>query len=412
MVSSNQQDCGEGRLRITFLLTQSLESPSGLGRYWPLCRELSFLGHDVTILALHPNYSGLNCRHFVRDGVKVYYVGQMHVKKIDSQKLYFHPLALIWITLLATAKLMYMALHIPSDIYHICKPHPMNSLAALLTNAVRKALLYLDCDDYEAISNRFEGNWQKHIVRFFEDKLPSFASGITVNTRFMMERLIRMGYPQERIVLVPNGVDRQRFRDLQGHRESIRQKLGISAHKVVAYVGSLSLTNHAVDLLLEAFTIIQRQNAQAILLLVGGGEDYNKLQVVCKELGLSGSVRFVGWIPPEIVPMYYFAADVSVDPARDTLAERARCPLKIVESLAAGTPVVSGDVGDRSALLSFGGGIIVPPGNPEALAEAILAIIEDDSLRARLSAEAREASEYYYWDRLVHDFVKVYEATN
>lgn len=400
-------------MRITFLLTQSLESPSGLGRYWPLCRELSLLGHDVTILALHPNYSELRCRQFVRDGIKVYYVSQMHVKRKGNQKLYFSPPTLIWVTLIATAKLIYTALRIPSDIYHIGKPHPMNGVAALLNHIVKRKPLYLDCDDYEAVSNHFEGNWQRRLVEFFEDKLPRFASGVTVNTRFIMERLVRMGYPKEYIVLVPNGVDRQRFRNLQGYRESIRQKLGVHNHKIVVYIGSLSLVNHAVDLLLEAFAItISKYKTRAILLIVGGGEDYNRLQNFSKELGLSEAVRFIGWIPPEIVPLYYYAADLSVEPTRNTLAERARCPLKIVESLAAGTPVVTGDVGDRASLLSCGGGVIVPPGDPEILAEAIATIIQDDSLRARLSAEAREARENYYWDRLVHNFVKIYETAN
>lgn len=398
-------------MRITVLITQSLESPSGVGRYWPLCRELARLGHNVTILALHHDYSRLRYRYFVKDGVHVYYVGQMHIKKEGNHKSYFPLHTLVWVATFATLNLANMALRIPTDIYHIGKPHPMNGIAAILAHIINKKPLYLDCDDYEAASNRFESNWQKYIVTLFEDRIPYFAKGITVNTRFILERLKRIGYLSKQIVLVPNGVDRQRFLTPYPDRGLLRQRLGLSDNKVVVYVGTLGLVNHAVDLLIDAFASVQRYEPRSVLLLVGRGEDYEKLKAYSKELGLQRSVRFIGWIPPEMVPMYYYVADLSVDPTRDTLAERARCPLKIVESLAVGTPVVTASVGDRPEMLSSGGGLIVPPGDPKALAEAMLAILQDDALRARLSLEALVAREKYYWDRLVHNFIKVYEET-
>lgn len=394
------------------MLTQSLESPSGIGRYGPLCRELSRLGHNVAILALHHDWPSLNCRQFVKDGVQVYYVGQMHVRKVDNCKLYFRSPTLVWIAALATLNLTRMALCVPSDIYHIGKPHPMNGIAAILARIVDGRPIYLDCDDYEAGSNRFQNNWQKRAVALFEDKLPQFATGVTVNTRFVLRRLGEMGYPSDRIFFVPNGVDRQRFSNQFMDRTLLRQQLELSDYrKVVAYVGTMSLANHAVDLLIEAFAIVQRYEPRAVLLLVGGGEDYKKLKIYSEALGLQRSVRFVGWVSPDKVPMYYYVADLSVDPSRDTLAERARCPLKVVESLAAGTPVVTASVGDRPEMLASGGGLIVPPGDPKALAEAILAILQDDALRTHLSLEALAVREKYYWDQLVYNFSKVYEET-
>ena len=82
-------------MRIAFLLAQSLETPSGLGRYWPLAKELTRLGHQVTILALHHNRSELGQARFVREGVTVHYVGQMHVRRVGARKLYFGPFRLI-----------------------------------------------------------------------------------------------------------------------------------------------------------------------------------------------------------------------------------------------------------------------------------------------------------------------------
>lgn len=75
-------------MKILFLLTQDLESPSGLGRYWPLARELAVLGHQICILALHADFDNLKTKKLVKDNVAIHYVGQMHVKKRNSNKEY------------------------------------------------------------------------------------------------------------------------------------------------------------------------------------------------------------------------------------------------------------------------------------------------------------------------------------
>ena len=396
-------------MRISFLLTQSLESPSGLGRYWPLSKELVRLGHKVVILALHHDFQGLKRRSFTKHGVRVHYIGQMHVRKIGNRKFYYTPMRLLWISALATWRLMRAALQTPTDVYHLGKPHPMNGLAVLLPRWLRSRPVYLDCDDYEAASNRFGRNWQRRVVTLFEDRLPTIATGITVNTHFTAERLMRLGYLPERIIYVPNGVDRDRFSNVSDAEvEGLRQRLGLAGQKVVLYAGSMSLANHAVDLLLEAFVSVRKAEPRATLVLVGRGEDYDGLRAQAVRLGVSDAVRFAGWVSPEKVPLYYGLANVSVDPVRDDLAARARCPLKVVESLVAGTPVVTGDVGDRREMLASGGGLLVPPGNATALAQSLVEVLEDE-VHSRLSAEAMEVRHQCYWDVLVHKFAMVYE---
>lgn len=402
-------EAGLTQLRITFILTQSLESPSGLGRYWPLSKELVRLGHQVTILALHHDFQSLSCAHFVQQGVDVCYVGQMHVQKVGHTKMYFGPLRLLSITLLATGHLLRNALRVHADVYHLGKPHPMNGLAAYVAHIARHVPLYLDCDDYEAASNRFGERWQQQGVAFFEDWLPKVADGITTNTHFMLERL--KGATHSPLVYVPNGVDRERFADKGPESIALlRRRLHLEEKKVVLYIGSLSLVSHAVDLLLDAFSMVYHYDSRAFLLVVGGGEDYALLQQQTEILGIKEAVLFVGRVPPSEVPAYYRLAMVSVDAARDSLAERARAPLKVVESLVAGTPVVTGAVGDRCIQLAAGGGLLVSPDDPGALASALLTVLQDNALHHRLSEEALVIGETYYWDRLVHDFVHVYQS--
>jgi glycosyltransferase involved in cell wall biosynthesis len=399
-------------MRIALLLTQDLESPSGLGRYWPLGKALAQLGHQITILALHSDFDSLEPKDsdFVHEGVHVRYVGQMHVRKVGSHKFYFTPARLLVIALVGTWKLARSALRTPVDAYHVCKPHPMNGLAGLIASKLRRTPLFLDCDDYEATSNRFSRNWQRRIVSLFERLLPRFSEGVTVNTGFMRHTLLASGISEGRVIYVPNGVDRSRFSSIyDGDVDGLRSQLELEGKKVVLYLGSMSLASHAVDLLLETFTVVQQAEPDAVLLLVGGGEDYSALRTQAKALGLDGTTRFVGRVVPERAPLYYCLADVSVDPVHESPTAQARFPLKIVESLAAGTPVVTGDMGDRRAILGNGkAGILVPPGDKQALAAGILRVLQDTEMADRMRGAASELCHTYYWDALAPGFLNVY----
>jgi glycosyltransferase involved in cell wall biosynthesis len=411
-------------MKITFLITSSLEDPPGLGRYFPLAKELARLGNEVSILALHPDLGSLSQRRLQVSRVKVYYVGQMHVRKVGSHKTYFSTLDLVRVALASSLRMGLRTLLTEADVIHLGKPHPINGVAALGTKFLRGKRLYLDCDDHEAESNRFSGRWQKAVVALFEDNLPRFVSGMTVNTRFTQERNVALGFPAERIVYVPNGVDRERFAKVDPAKvQRLRRELGLDNKKVVAYVGSMSLVNHSLGLLLEAFAIVRRRRSDAILILVGGGQDYDFLRRRAEELGLGEAAMFVGRVKPEAVPYYTAMADVSTDPVNDDVVARARCPLKLFESLAVGTPVVTGDVGDRRNILSAPlqspltlgrkfrdgeAGVLVEAGSAQALAEGILAILEDSDLAHAAREAALRLRERYYWDVLVRDFIRVY----
>ncbi|HFQ93302.1 MAG TPA: glycosyltransferase WbuB, partial [Anaerolineae bacterium] len=196
-------------MKIAFLLTQSLSSPSGLGRYGPLAREIVNLGHNVEIIALHPAWDTLHKKSFNDNGVHINYVGQMHVMKKGSRKTYYKPSQLLWISMKAVTHMAKALRQSDAEIIHICKPQPFNVLAAKLGSKTRP--VFCDCDDYEAETNRFTYNWQRAIVRYFEDNIVNFVKGITTNTQFTHQRYTQLGFPSNRISYIPNGVERNRF---------------------------------------------------------------------------------------------------------------------------------------------------------------------------------------------------------
>lgn len=397
-------------MKILYLLTQDLESPYGLGRCFPLATSLVRLGHEVNIAALSSHYDELEQRQYKRDGVHVRYVGQMHVHKLGYLKSYFPAHQLLGITVQATIALAQAALVIPSDILHVGKPHPMNGLGGLFGYLLRGKKLFVDCDDYEAGSGHFNGRWQKWGVAYFEKHIPRYAKTVTTNTTFMYQKLIEWGIDPQKIYYLPNGVDRKRFSVPDPNEvEALRSTLGLQGRRVIAFIGSLSLASHPVDLLVQAFARLYSRLPQTTLLLTGGGEDYATLKALVKQLGLNKAVCFCGRIDPDLIPLYYRLADVSVDPVRDDDAARGRSPLKLFESWACETPFVSADVGDRRMLLGEPpAGLLAQPGDPESLAQSIQNILEDRELAQRLASAGLERSRMFDWDQLAKGIEIVY----
>jgi glycosyltransferase involved in cell wall biosynthesis len=397
-------------LRILFLLTQSLTDPSGLGRYWPLAKQMAKMGYQVEIAALHPAFGSLSERVFVKDGVNISYVAQMHVRQEGNRRFYFNTAQFLMVTALATAALTKAALFSRADVIHIGKAQPMNGLAGWLGAHLRNIPFYVDCDDDETASNRFSSKWQRNVVRWWENRLPLAAKGVTVNTSYLRDRCIRSGIASTRIKLIPNGFDPDRFeRPALSEIEFVRQRWGLVDKKVILYIGSLSLANHPIILLLDAFELIRKTIPSAILLLVGGGEDYDNIAQEIQRRGLSNSVVLAGHVNPESVASIYAASHLVVDPVFDDDAARARSPLKIVESLAMGVPVVTGNTGDRILMLEDGrAGVLVKPGSPAALAEGVISALKNSVCYNEMAHQAQSASEQFRWDHLVHKFVEVY----
>jgi len=398
-------------LRILFLLTQDIESPAGAGRYFPLAKTLAKTGHKVYIIGLHPNFPTLQQRRFTKEGVEIQYVAPMHVRKTVNNKVYYPTWKLLPLTIISTVALVCAALRKPVDLIHIGKPQPMNVLAGLIVSRIRRVPLLVDCDDYEARNNLFKSSWQQKCVEIFENLATLSANHITVHTHFLRDLLINKGVHPDRITYLPHGIDHIRFADVDPTVvEALRVELGLSNKKVVAFIGSLSRVTHALDDLLKAFVIVRKSRSDAVLLVVGRGEDFEWMQTQVNTLGLNEWVRLYGWVPPDKVPYFYRLADVSVDPVYDNEAGRASLSLKILESMAAGVPLVTVNVGDRHLVLGKPpAGILVPPGNPYALASAILLVLNNPIYAAKLREIELIRARQFYWERIIVRIEKIYK---
>jgi glycosyltransferase involved in cell wall biosynthesis len=357
---------------------------------------------------LHPTWDRLERRVEQIDGVVARYVAQMHVYGYSGQRRYYRPLALLAVSWQAALALAAEAIRSRPELLHIAKPQPINGLAGILAARRLGIPLLVDCDDYEAGANRFTSAWQQRMVRFWEDHLPQIAAGVTVNTQFLRQRCQGFGIPDERIAYVPNGLSAGQFlRPPPGIVQSLRSALGLAQHPTLLYLGTISTVAHGVGLLIEAFARARQQLPQARLIMVGDGDDRASLVAMAARLGQQDSIRWTGRVAPAATRAFLALADASTDPVFATPAMAARSPLKIVESLAIGTPVITADVGDRRQVLEDAGGVIVQPGEPQPLADAIAMILSDPALRARHSSQALARAEDFRWERILHPWFAI-----
>jgi glycosyltransferase involved in cell wall biosynthesis len=162
--------------------------------------------------------------------------------------------------------------------------------------------------------------------------------------------------------------------------------------RVVLYAGSF-FDNEGVPTLLDAAPAVLARFPDARFLVVGGhpAEALDELRGRAESLGLSASIRFPGVLPSGEMPLLFRAAAVLVAPKADHVLNRAGVPTKLVEYLASGRPVVASAVGDIPEIVDAGTeALLVPPGDPAALAAAIVGLLADPE-RARRIGEAGRA---------------------
>jgi glycogen synthase len=117
-------------------------------------------------------------------------------------------------------------------------------------------------------------------------------------------------------------------------------------------------------------------------------------------------VSFLGFVPREQVPALLAAADVLTMPSRYEELGTA-----VIEGMRAGVPVVATDTGGLSTTITDGvTGLLVPPGQPAALAVALRRVLSDDALARRLADAAQQRSRDYSWDSLAGRVLGVYRA--
>jgi len=211
------------------------------------------------------------------------------------------------------------------------------------------------------------------------------------------------GVPGERVMVVPCGVDTQRFRPID--RARVRKRLGFAPDDpVVLFVGRIEPLK-GIDVLLSVMGGMDRRFR---LVVLGGdmrdAERKKELKDMAERLGIGDHVCFVDAVSHQALPLYYSAADVCVMPSH-----YESFGLVAVEAMACGVPVVASRVGGLKETVQDGRtGFLVPWRRPQGFAEKLDVLLGDALLRRRMGREARMAAERFRWSEVAHRVEDIY----
>jgi glycosyltransferase involved in cell wall biosynthesis len=198
------------------------------------------------------------------------------------------------------------------------------------------------------------------------------ATRFIVLSRAFFDILHRVyGVPAERIRLVAGGIDAARFA-IPDSREAARERLGWPPDRPVIVTVRRLVRRMGVSQLIDAMADVTRRVPDALLLIAGRGPEAAELDARIRALGLENHVRLLGFVPDDILPLIYRAADLSVVPSQSLEG----FGLTTLESLAAGTPVLVTPVGGMPEIVhDLNPGLILEDKKPAAIAAGLTAAL-------------------------------------
>jgi len=230
------------------------------------------------------------------------------------------------------------------------------------------------------------------------------ADKITTVSKETLKYVLSLGADKTKTQVIYNGVDADIFRPTD--KTESRNKLGLpEKRKTVLSVRRLVYKN-GLDTLLEAVPYVVKNHPDVLFVVAGKGPSRKVVETRIKELKIQNNIKLAGFVPDELLPTYYGAADHFVLPS----ASGEGLPLVLLEAMACGLPVTATAVGGTPEILKHNkNGVLVPPIDPKAMAEALTKLLSDEKLGQTLGEEARRTvEERFTWKENVRQLEKVY----
>ena len=236
---------------------------------------------------------------------------------------------------------------------------------------------------------------------------------VTSVTPTFLPELAALGVPEEKRCLIPNGVDPEVFPPPMAQQlAELRNKLSILGGQRVVFALGRIVLKKGFDTLIRALPYVREECPKTTVIIGGDGSDLARLKALAKEKGVSDIIRFPGTINRLEVPIYFYLCDLFVLPAVvDPKGNMDGCPIVILEAMACGKPVVSSEISGIPIIVQNGKtGLLVEEKNPEALASAIVSLLENPAKREQFgkAAQQRIQSELT-WTKTIEQFISIYQ---
>lgn len=364
-------------------------------RMQSFARHLADQGHVVYVITGFPNYpTGIvypeyRGKWFLReviDGVTVvrtiYYMVPRNISKLRQ--------LLSYLSILPAYA--YGSLRVPEvDVVFVTSPPLFNVLSALFVTWWKRAKMVLDLrdlwpDEFVAFGAASDRSLFVRMVRVIERWGYRYASRVTCTTRSFMDTVATRGAAPEKLVFVPNGADVGVFTP-KPRNNPIADECGFGDKFVVMYSGLMGI-KFGLELLIEAAERL-RQEKDIVFYIRGAGPRRQALMDMVAAAKME-NVRFGEEREFDDIPYLLARADVCVSCLLPDAYLEKIVSVKVFEYLSCGRPVVAAVGGETARVIEeSGGGIVVPPGDASAMAEAIRKLRDDPERREEMSQAGR-----------------------
>ena len=302
----------------------------------------------------------------------------------------------------------------PNSILHVAAPSPVTKpLTASEIGRRLKIPVVLDLHDPWS-SDPFSLNpiliLQTQIMRHVINN----ADFIIVPYKALL-KLVRSINRSKPVAIIPNAVDSNLFRPI-ARNTFLAKKLGLNEDAVVVAFSGHVTKFKGLNTLVHSAQIIVQKYKNVRFLVIGDGPFMREIVAFTERLGLSNVFRFVGFVPQELVIEYLSLADICVAPYEPMAFFKVslpETPLKVVEYMAMGKPVIMSKISNENVIAWSGGGLLVTPGDVSELASSVINLVEDEELRKNFGEKGRKyVEENLSWEKHAERLVEIYQSLN
>ncbi len=247
-----------------------------------------------------------------------------------------------------------------------------------------------------------------HLSAKIELEVLRRAEAVIAISNILKDYYIELGVKAEKIHVIPNGADPEKFRPREKPVDMIK-KYALQEKVVIGWTGSLVGWSGIENLITMALHILENY-PNVVFMMVGGGANKEFFREKLHIKNYAPRVILTGTVPHAEVPQYLACMDIALAPYPQ-LSFWYPSSLKIFEYMAAGKAVIASDIGQVGEVIKDGeNGLLIDPDGGEALLQKTVSLIENEGLRKRLGMQARrEVLEQYTWEQHAKKIIAIFE---
>ncbi len=297
------------------------------------------------------------------------------------------------------------------DVVYYTSPYPLSffSVPACIFGKLKGAVVMLDVADLwpevvVEVGGVRSGTTRKILVQMAR-VTSTLCDYVTTITDTINEKTLELGLAPGKVQVVEMSIDTGFY----SPNKSAKQRNAYPGKFIAEYSGILA-RKYDFETLIQAARILHAKTDDILILIRGDGERRKLVQEL--SYGLTNVVVLTEIVTPDVVVDFLNSADVLLCPLKDSMEAARGVPSKVLEYLSVGKPVICSGRGETVRLIeSEQVGLVVPPENPAALAEAIHRLFRDSPARQRFSERARKLAEgEFSWQKTTEKIEALYAA--